>query len=188
MKKFLPLLMILVLGSAGSAAASYDDVPFYIGAGYAHTMLSYEGNLDQSFADSFPGGEVFGGYRFHEYGALELGGYATMEEEQRNGTLTTNFQMMGAYISLVGIAPVHENLNLLADVGYMIMYKDISATSAFGSSAADDGTQDGLRTGLGFEILFSEELGLRSMAHYLQDTSDGIDYQLQYSAAVVYHF
>lgn len=186
-KHVLAFFGLCAVAFASPVMAQTVENPWYLGIGYTHTMLTYENNLDDSFADSFPGGEAFIGYQFHDFGAIEVGGYVTLEEEQNGPVFDSSFQMMGGYISLVGIMPVHDNLSLLADIGYMFIYKDITATG-FGSTSSVDGTQDGVRAGLGVELFFTQEVGLRAMAHYLQDTSEGIDYQMQYDAALVYHF
>ncbi|NDF12012.1 MAG: porin family protein [Proteobacteria bacterium] len=179
------LFFIAAFTLAPALQAEEPKYNYYIGAGYSHIVAEY--NNTNLFEDSFPGGEIYGGYQFHKNAALELGGFFTGDEDKQTGAVSTSFQLAGFYVGLLGILPVYERVNLLGDVGYMFMSKDIEASSGTSTASVDD-VQDAFRVGAGAEFMMTDQVGLRGMVHYIYDNSDAIDYLMQYSASVVYHF
>lgn len=95
------------------------------------------------------GGKIFGGYQFNPNVAVELGWTQLGKSDTASGRVEGN----GAYVDLVGTAPLDNNWSLLGRIGATQM----RVNTNFG----DDSGSTGLKLGLGAEYALSKTLALR---------------------------
>ncbi|MDO6561816.1 porin family protein [Amphritea sp. 1_MG-2023] len=100
--------------------------------------------------DSDQGFKVFGGYRFNKNIAVE-GYYADLGDlELTGGSVNVDAAIDGYGVSLVGLLPVTEQVDLFAKVGMFHWSNDVS--SNVGVSGGDDGTDGSYGLGVAYTM------------------------------------
>jgi len=104
-----------------------------------------------SLDDSDTGYKLFGGYNFSknlavEFGYADLGEISASGTDTGLGTASLNIETTAIFVTVNGIFPVSQNVNLFAKAGMARWDMDLSATSSvLGSASLSDD---------GFDILF----------------------------------
>ena len=174
MKLRTALIATLVL-LAGPAIAQ-DNNGFYVGAGMGYSNLSIdEGKLNRMIDDGLPTPwtltrsqtdenatpyQIFGGYRFMDYFAVELA-YLNLGEATYKGNLSDNattnpqvgaikgtWSVDGVPASFLGIWPVSDQFDIFGRVGVFygsvdlkVRAKDASGATIISGSADDNTTE-----------------------------------------------
>ena len=138
------LFALLASAAFAISPAMADDAGFYVGAGVGEFGLEIDG-----FDDSDTAFKVFGGYRFIRYLGVEL--------EYIDGGTAEDFglevDVSGFNLSLMGILPAGENLDLFAKLGMIAWDAD---APGIGSDSGED-----LSWGIGAGYAFTDNLGAR---------------------------
>ena len=189
MKKIANLVMIVAALGAGPVFAQ----AWYIGAGAGSA------NLDATGADltGLPNAQLKDnatsytgrlGYRFSRYGAFELGYYDLGKYEfsgNASGTsLVTGSAKAKSYgLSVVGIAPIGQNMEIYSRVGYE--ESEIKVTANLGSVATvNTSTKDsGATYAVGGRWMFTPNFGI--FAEWMRNDKIEVD---SYLAGVDFRF
>ena len=171
--------LLLLLGSTANAQEQSD---WYIGAstGYTKASLATEKALAGfkasgsssavvSSYDSDSVVTVFGGWRFTEYLALELG-YGNLGEFEYEATGVPASRQIGqakingALVSLLGSVPMGEGIRGFARLGVANMSVEQHFSNPALGAAFANGKESGskLSAGLGIELALSEDFSVRA--------------------------
>lgn len=138
------LFALLASAAFAISPAMADDAGFYVGAGVGEFGLEIDG-----FDDSDTAFKVFGGYQFIRYLGVEL--------EYIDGGTAEDFglevDVSGFNLSLMGILPAGESLDLFAKLGMIAWDAD---APGIGSDSGED-----LSWGIGAGYAFTDNLGAR---------------------------
>jgi OOP family OmpA-OmpF porin len=132
---------------------------FYLGASVGENTIE-EDNVfaGENFDDSDTGFKGFGGYQFHKNFAVEANYTIFGDTEDTIAGIDTEVEFNTFGISMVGIAPITERIDLFGKLGFAYWDAEVKA---FGLSDDEDGTD--LAYGLG--------LDLTSMSKFLSEVN-----------------
>lgn len=129
MRKSILGAIVIFLLFANSALASENQ--FYIGGGIGGT--SFSGDRALTFDNGNPistndisgadvTGKIFGGYRFLEYAAVEIGlhRFGHSSETLEDETFVTDYNSIGSSLSLLGFLPVSKEFEIFGKVGVLL--------------------------------------------------------------------
>jgi OmpA-OmpF porin, OOP family len=164
MKKILASVALLLCASSAPAFAEGWYVGLGAGIGnLGKTGQDITGLTNSTIDDSDKTYTIRGGYRFHPNVAVEVGYYdlGKYTFSGRSGSIDVSGSAKAKSfgVSLVGIAPVSQNLELYGRLG--IEESEIKAnanTANFTASEADK--QTGATYGLGARYLFNKNIGV----------------------------
>jgi OmpA-OmpF porin, OOP family len=164
MKKFLAPVAFVLCASSAPAFAEGWYAGFGAGLGnLGKTGQDITGLTNSTIDDSDKTYTIRGGYRFHPNVAVEVGYYdlGKYTFSGRSGSIDVSGSAKAKSfgVSLVGIAPVSQNLELYGRLG--IEESEIKAnanTANFTASEADK--QTGATYGLGARYLFNKNIGV----------------------------
>lgn len=180
----------LALAGPGLSWAEEPRVPgWYLGLGAGAATMQDEGEAlagSTSFDDEDTGWKLFGGWRFHRYGAVELA-YVDFGEFTGEGPLRNNWEASGINASVLGVWPLPNRFSLFGKIG--ATYWDVE-NNFTGGSGDDNGTD--FSYGVGAQYDFTDRVGARVEWERFQDVGEeGVtgtsDLDL-ISASVVFHF
>ncbi|MCW8844865.1 MAG: outer membrane beta-barrel protein [Gammaproteobacteria bacterium] len=173
MTKRLLLCVLLLASSSLALAATPKETGFYLGAGYGMTMFDDDGAFSGlSFDDTDSGYQVFGGYKFMRFFALE----ARYSDFGSFSVMSFPFDVTGYSLSAVGILPLGAgNWELFGQLGFGQV--DLSLP---GESSSNEGVMSG---GFGVRYNFTEQwsVGGQINVYVWEDSSIGTTYDLAVS-------
>lgn len=139
LKKILLNFSVATLTLAAGAA----HAGAYVGASVGHSEFSDDFDNSISFS-------VKGGYEFSENFAFEAA-YLNLGEAGSNVLPSRELEIAGINTSLIGIAPINQNLDVFAKVGTFFWSSDLSQ-EGFGKIVDDDGTDISFGVGGAYHI------------------------------------
>lgn len=139
MKKILVNFSLATLTLAAGAAHAGG----YVGASVGHSEFSDDFDNSISFS-------VKGGYEFSENFAFEAA-YLNLGKADDNIPPVWEAEVTGINTSLVGIAPINQNIDVFAKVGTFFWNVDLSE-EGYGKIADDDGTDISFGVGGAYHI------------------------------------
>ncbi len=128
-KVILPLAAMLIAGSSMSATA--NDFIGYVGVSGGRSEVDV-GDNDFDKGKSY---DIYGGYRFHPNFAIEAS-YTDLGTATDELVGVIDLEVDGVNLSLVGILPVSENIELFAKVGMYYWDAKLDADQ-FGNVSTD---------------------------------------------------
>lgn len=155
----------------------------YVGAGGGFTTVDLCDDLRAlgaiSCDDEDVGFKIFGGFKFNQYIAAEVG-YADLGEITASAPgVSATAEVDGFQVAVVGSYPI-EQFSLLGKVGLYVWDGEISTT--FGNFH-DDGTD--FMFGLGGAFHFTPQLSVRGEWERFDIDGDDVDF---FSANFIYNF
>jgi len=164
--------------------ASAQETGFYVGAGAGVTTTDVCDSLSglglTSCDDEDTGFKIFGGKRFNQNFAVELGWVDLGEVAATGPGGTARVETDGIQVAAVGILPVNPRFHVFGKVGLYLW--DVSA-SAPGLSLSDDGTD--IMFGLGAAWDLVDRLDLRAEWERFDVDGDNVD---MFSVGALYKF
>ncbi len=190
-RKLLPVAGIVVSAllalTTGPATAQGmglgPEAGFYAGAGGGFTTVDLCDDLRAVGAtncdDEDVGFKIFGGFKFNQYVAAEVG-YADLGEVTASALgISATAEVDGFQVAAVGSYPI-EQFSLLGKVGIYAWDGEISTTVG---NFDDDGTD--IMFGLGGAFRFTPEISVRGEWERFDIDGDDIDF---FSASFIYNF
>lgn len=130
------------------AAANPYYVGFSLGWSSADEDCDYNYNCDGNDT-SF---KFYGGSKFHENFAVEVSYQDLGLLTNKGSTITSTAESSGINVSLLGIIPVMEVLDLYGKMGWMVWDTDYARFGAINDTLADDGTDFTFGAGLSWRL------------------------------------
>lgn len=160
------------------------EAGFYVGGGAGLTSVDLCDDLRAlgatSCDDSDVGFKIFGGFKFNQYIAAELGYVDLGEVTAAASGVSVAAEADGFQIAVVGSYPI-DQFSLLGKVGLYAW--DASFSSNLGPVADEDGTD--IMFGVGGAWQLAPQLSLRGEWERFDFDGDDVDF---FSASVIYNF
>ena len=191
-----------------SISTAHAEGSWYVGFGAGQSNFDIDtGALDSAAIDAGFGSsdtsvrddsdtawKFFGGYRFNENMAVELGYVDLGEASTRtvttgpNATIDADVDVSAVTLAVLGIYPINESFEVFGKVGAYRWDSDGKAVTTAGGGASVSESDDGVdpMLGLGVSWNATENFAIRAEYEYFSDAGD--DDVDMWSASAVFNF
>ena len=180
MKKILLASVLSVLPFV--ANAENINIKPVIGFDYSYAQADLKNDLDQIVEEKYSSFSGIIGVKMNDVIGIEAFYQQSLDEESFD-VLTTSFNAFG--VDALAYVPLNETIEFIPSVG-IGRYKVKADIAGYGS-VSEDGL--GLRAGLGMQINFNENIGLRIGGRYVHlDNFESADNIMEISSGLRFTF